>query len=92
MGDLLTQAAILGTFEKLNTTEVLAGITFRAAAALGLQNRGRLAANYLADIVAFPTDDYREILYQQGQLKPYRIWKKGRLFSSSDFLSLDELK
>ena len=83
MGDLLTQAAILGTFEKLSTTEVLAGITDRAAAALGIQDRGQLAANYLADIIAFPTDDYREILYQQGQLKPYRVWKKGRLFLSS---------
>ena len=92
MGDLLTQAAILGTFEKLSTVEVIAGITYRAAAALGLQDRGRLAANYLADIIAFPTDDFREILYQQGQLKPHRVWKKGQAFSSSDFPSLDEFK
>jgi len=45
MGDLLTQAAILGTFEKLTTAEVLAGLTFRAAAALGLNDRGRLRAS-----------------------------------------------
>lgn len=29
MGNLLIQAAVLGTFEKLTNTEVLAGITFR---------------------------------------------------------------
>lgn len=79
MGDLLTQAAILGTFEKLSNTEVLSGITFRAAAALNLKDRGRLQKGFLADIVAFPTDDYREILYQQGQLKPNRVWKHGSL-------------
>jgi len=92
MGDLLTQAAILGTFEKLSTTEVLAGLTFRSAAALGLSDRGQLAENQLADIIAFPTEDYREILYQQGQLKPYQVWKKGHSFSSRAFPALDELK
>src|SRR5690606_39182404 len=35
MGDLLTQASILATFEKLSMAEVLSGITFRAAKALG---------------------------------------------------------
>jgi len=77
MGDLLTQAAILGTFEKLSNTEVLAGITFRAAAALNLKDRGKLAEGNIADFVAFPVDDYREILYQQGQLKPCNVWKNG---------------
>ncbi|TFV94128.1 imidazolonepropionase [Algoriphagus kandeliae] len=78
MGDLLTQASILATFEKLGTAEVFAGITFRAAAALGLQDRGRLAAGQLADFVLFPTSDYREILYQQGKLKPEMVWKSGK--------------
>jgi len=77
MGDLLTQAAILGTFEKLATAEVLAGLTFRAAAALGLNDRGRLKPGQRADFITFPTADYREILYQQGQLKPNRTWKNG---------------
>lgn len=77
MGDLLTQAAILGTFEKLSATEVFAGVTFRAAAALGLNDRGRLVSGAVADVVTFPTNDYREILYQQGQLKPSQIWKNG---------------
>ncbi len=77
MGDLLTQAAILGTFEKLSNTEVLAGITFRAAAALGLKDRGVLASGKRADFIAFPTADYREILYRQGQLRPSKVWIAG---------------
>jgi imidazolonepropionase len=77
MGDLLMQAAVLGTFEKLSNAEVLAGITCRAAAALGLQDRGQLNPGMLADIVLFPTSDYREITYQQGRLKPFKVFKKG---------------
>ena len=77
MGDLLTQAAILGAFEKLSGAEVLAGITFRAAAALGLQDRGRLLPGMKADLVVFPTDHFDEILYHQGQLRPSAVWKDG---------------
>jgi len=77
MGDLLAQASILATFEKLSTAEVFAGITFRAAAALGLSDRGKLSSGMLADLVLFPTADYREILYQQGKMKPNMVWKKG---------------
>lgn len=79
MGDLLAQASILATFEKLSTAEVFAGITFRAAAALGLNDRGKIAPGYLADFILFPTSDYREILYQQGKLKPEMVWKRGKL-------------
>ena len=77
MGDLMTQAAILGTFQKLSTTEVLSALTFRAAAALNLSDRGQLQKGFLADFISFPTNDYREILYQQGQLKPGTVWKRG---------------
>ena len=80
MGDLLTQAAILGTFQKLSNAEVLSGITFRAAAALNLKDRGQLQQGFLADFSAFPTANYKEILYQQGQLKPEMIWKNGKHF------------
>ena len=79
MGDLLTQAAILGTFQKLSNAEVLAGITFRAALALNLKDRGKMEVGYLADLVTFPIHDYKEILYQQGSIKPNRVWKKGNL-------------
>ncbi|EMS31418.1 Imidazolonepropionase [Mariniradius saccharolyticus AK6] len=77
MGDLLMQASVLGTFQKLSNLEVLAGITFRAAAALGLTDRGSLSSGQLADIILFPTADYREITYQQGRLKPSMVWKRG---------------
>ena len=79
MGDLLTQAAILGTFQKLSNAEVLAGITFRAAAALNLSDRGQLGEGYLADLCIFHTNDYKEILYNQGSFKPCMVWKKGEL-------------
>lgn len=79
MGDLLTQAAILGTFEKLTNAEVLAGITFRAAAALNLKDRGQLAEGFNADFIGFHTDNYQEILYNQGNFKPCMVWKNGEL-------------
>ncbi|MFK5974081.1 MAG: imidazolonepropionase [Flavobacteriaceae bacterium] len=79
MGDLLTQAALLGAFEKLSNAEVLAGITFRAAAALKLSDRGQLAKGLLADFCVFHTNNYNEILYNQGNLKPCMVWKKGEL-------------
>lgn len=77
MGDLLTQAALLGSFEKLSNAEVLAGITFRAGAALRLSDRGRLKKGALADFILFHSGDYKEILYQQGNLKPCVVFKKG---------------
>ena len=79
MGDLLTQASILGTFQKLTNAEVLAGITFRAAAALKLEDRGKLEAGLLADLAVFHSDNYQDILYNQGNLKPCMVWKNGAL-------------
>jgi imidazolonepropionase len=79
MGDLLTQATILGTFEKLSNAEVLSGITFRAAAALKLSDRGQLKEGYLADLNIFHTNNYQDILYQQGAFKPCMVWKNGEV-------------
>lgn len=70
MGDLLMQAAVMSAAEKLNTAEVFSGLTFRAAKALNLTDRGILAPGMRADIQAYPCEDYREILYHQGKLKP----------------------
>lgn len=78
MGDLLTQAAILGTFEKLSNAEVLAAITVRAASALNLKDRGILKKGQLADFAIFPTHNYQEITYHQGQLKPMMVYKNGQ--------------
>ena len=77
MGDLLMQAAVLGVYQKLSSAEIFAALTFRAAAALGLTDRGILAPNKLADFIAFPCSDYREILYHQGKIKPEEVWKRG---------------
>ncbi len=78
-GDLLTQAALLSANQKLTNAETLSGITNRAARALELSDRGILKEGMLADMIAFPADDYREILYQQGSLKPLFTWKRGKL-------------
>ncbi|WP_255578433.1 imidazolonepropionase [Chitinophaga sp. sic0106] len=77
MGDLLLQAAVMSAAEKLSAAEVFAALTFRAAPALQLADRGRLEAGMLADMQAYPTNDYRDILYFQGKLKPCSIWKNG---------------
>ncbi len=78
MGDLLMQAAILGTFQKLSNAELLAGITYRAAHTLKLDDRGRLAQGYLADFNLFPTHHVNEIFYYQGKLTPQQVWKNGK--------------
>ncbi|MEO9965550.1 MAG: imidazolonepropionase [Reichenbachiella sp.] len=77
MGDLLIQTALLGAAEKLSIPECIAGITFRAAKALNLTDRGRLIKGSLADMIAFPVSDHREVFYQQGKIKPDRVWKSG---------------
>ena len=76
-GDILMQASLLATYEHLSTAETLSGITHRAAKALGLMDRGLLKAGCRADFIAFDTDDYRNILYHQGKMKPVKIWKSG---------------
>jgi imidazolonepropionase len=77
MGDLIAQASILATFQKLSTAEVFSAITFRAAEALGLKDRGTITRGKVADLILFPTKDYRDILYHQGKLKPSLVWKDG---------------
>lgn len=77
MGRLLTAAALLGAYEKLTMTETLAAFTFRAAPALRFSDRGMITPGMLADFVAFPCSDWREILYTQGAMEPVAIWKRG---------------
>ena len=69
MGDLITQASILGASEKLSIAETLAAITYRSARALRIE-KGTISKGKKADIVIFETDDYRNIFYHQGQLRP----------------------
>lgn len=81
MGNLLTQASVLATFEKLSMAEVLAAITFRAAKALNLTDRGTIEKDKKADFISFSTFDYRNIIYYQGQLQPTNVWKNGSLIN-----------
>lgn len=77
MGDLLMQASVLGSYQKLSNAEVLAGITFRAAAALNMNDRGRILPGMVADFACFETSHYNEIFYHQGKLKPSFVFKSG---------------
>lgn len=77
MGQLVSSASILGTMEKLSNAEVLAGITFRAAHALRLSDRGRLVEGKLADFVIYDTGNYQDVTYLQGTLQPNAVWKNG---------------
>lgn len=77
MGNLVTQASILATYQKLTTAEVLAAITFRAAYALDLEDRGVLAEGKKADFLTYETDNFQNILYHQGSLKPKSIYING---------------
>ena len=81
MGDLLMQASLLGSTEKLSNAEVLAGITCRAANALSLEDRGSLESGKIADMIGFKTNDFRDILYNQGKLKPSFICKRGKIYN-----------
>lgn len=80
MGNLITQASILATFEKLTTAEVLAGMTFRAAYALGLEDIGKLEDGKKADFVTFKTDNFQNVLYHQGSLKAENVYIDGEKF------------
>lgn len=74
MGNLITQASILATFEKLSTAEVLSAITFRSAFALSLEDRGTLEKSKKADFVTFKTDNFQNVLYHQGSLKADSVY------------------
>ncbi len=79
MGNLITQASILATYEKLSTAEVFAGITFRAAKALNLEDRGVLRRGLKSDFVVYETDNFQNVLYQQGRLQPCSVYIDGKM-------------
>ena len=78
MGNLIIQASILATFQKLTTAEVLAGMTYRAAYALNLEDRGKLEAGKKADFVTFKTNNFQNVLYNQGSLKAEHVYIDGK--------------
>ncbi|SKC02111.1 imidazolonepropionase [Soonwooa buanensis] len=77
MGNLITQASILATFQKLTTAEVLAAMTYRAAYALGFEDRGVIAKNKKADFVSFETDNFNNVLYYQGRMSAKHTFING---------------
>lgn len=77
MGNLMVQASVLATFQKLSSAEILAAITFRSAYALGLEDRGVLAEGKKADWVTFPTDNFQNVIYTQGSLRPSGVYIDG---------------
>lgn len=77
MGNLITQASILATFQKLTTAEILSAITFRAAYALGLEDRGRIAKGMKAVFVSYETDNFQNVLYYQGRLSAKNTYING---------------
>ena len=79
MGHLLLQASVLGAAERLCGAEIWAAITHRAAETLGLKHVGELSVGWSADLLAFPVEDYREILYHQGMIDPACVWASGCL-------------
>ncbi|MEJ5105852.1 imidazolonepropionase [Chryseobacterium sp. MYb328] len=78
MGNLITQASILATFQKLTTAEVLAGMTYRAAYALNLEDRGKIEVGKKADFVTFKTNNFQNVLYNQGSLKAEHVYIDGK--------------
>lgn len=77
MGNLLVLAAVMGAQQKLTMAETWAGVTYRAAASLGLDDRGRLGAGLRMDLAVYPCEDWREVLYYQGSLEPVEVWIGG---------------
>ncbi|MCB1119122.1 MAG: amidohydrolase family protein [Chlamydiia bacterium] len=83
MGNLLTQAALIGAAEKLSLGETLAAITSRAAAALQLTDRGILEPGKRADFNIFLTNNWQEIFYAQGRLMPSQVFIGGECVLST---------
>lgn len=77
MGNLITQASILATFQKLTTAEVWAAMTYRAAYALGFEDRGVIAKDKKADFVSFETDNFNNVLYYQGRMSAKHTFING---------------
>lgn len=77
-GNLIAQAAILASFQKLSNAEILAGFTMRSAYALREDKIGKLEKDYEANFAVFNTDNYQEITYQQGRLTPSAVYIKGK--------------
>ncbi|MCI1190752.1 imidazolonepropionase [Calidifontimicrobium sp. SYSU G02091] len=66
------------TLFRLTPEEALRGVTVHGARALGLHDRGRLAAGLRADFVAWGVEHPRELAYAFGQRPACRVVQGGR--------------
>jgi imidazolonepropionase len=66
------------TLFRLTPEEALRGMTVNGARALGLADRGRLAAGQRADFVAWPLDHPAELAYPFGQHPSIRVVQAGQ--------------
>jgi imidazolonepropionase len=54
-------------YMKMNLAEIFAGVTYSAAASLGLEHhKGALIAGYDSDFVVLPSDRFEEMYYRMG--------------------------
>jgi imidazolonepropionase len=66
------------TLFRLTPEEALRGVTVHAARALGLQDRGRIAAGLRADLALWPFAEPAELAYWIGGPAPAALWSGGR--------------
>ncbi|MFD1771127.1 imidazolonepropionase [Sphingobacterium suaedae] len=78
MGQLMVQASVFAAAQKLSNAELFAAITYRAAKAVSLSDRGILDIGMLADFCTYSTENYQNITYLQGTLQPQQVWKNGK--------------
>ncbi len=80
MGDLMLQASVMGMACRLNSAEIWASMTTRAAKALGVDHLvGKIDIGYQADLLVYDCEQWQDILYQQGQLKPKMVISQGEV-------------
>ncbi len=75
---LLLMASMACTLFRLTPLEAVQGITVNAARALGLADRGRLAATQRADFVAWNLDHPNELAYWFGRNPCHRVVVSGQ--------------
>ncbi len=75
---LLLMLNLACTLFRLTPEEALRGITVHAARALGLADRGVLAAGRRADFVVWPLDHPRELAYWFGGCHPQQVIVGGK--------------
>lgn len=80
---LLLMLSMGSTFFRLTPEEAWRGITVNAARALGLADRGRLAAGLRADFAVYDAAHPRELAYRFGHNPCRRVVQRGREASRS---------